>query len=70
MLYIYNRNLDDHNNHEVHLTTCSRLPEPQNRVPISGFHSNCLSAIRQAKLETNSHNFDGCWYCSAPCHKS
>lgn len=65
--YIVNRNEQATGEHEVHrLDTCNRLPEPANRVPL-GEHYSCTSALEAArKIYRNS---DGCWYCSAECHK-
>ena len=69
MNYIYNRDLDDKNNHEVHTTTCSYAPQGSNRVKIDGSFDNCKEAIKEAKRQSGKTNFDGCYHCSCSCHK-
>ncbi len=67
--YLYNKNQDQHGNHEVHISTCLYLPITRNRVFISGFHSDCRSAIQAAKRQSGKNNFDGCYYCAPSCNK-
>lgn len=69
MNYIYNRNTDSKGNHEVHTTTCSYVPQSSNQVKIVGNFDSCKEAIKEAKLQSGKTNFDGCYYCSRPCHK-
>ena len=66
--YIFNKNVDNNGNHEVHTNSCSYLPAEENRVPL-GFHLNCTSAISTAKTLYPGSSFDGCYYCSKACHK-
>lgn len=69
MNYIYNRNTDSKGNHEVHTVECDYLPKIENRIEIRYDHTGCRSAIAQAKEDASKTNFDGCYYCSRPCHK-
>lgn len=66
--YLYNKNQDQRGNHEVHVSTCSHLPITSNQVYISGFHSDCRSAIQAAKRQSGKTDFDGCYYCATACH--
>ena len=66
--YIFNKNADEHGNHEVHKDYCKYCPLPENQVTI-GYFSSCQDAIKQAKFEYPNTSFDGCIFCSAPCHQ-
>lgn len=66
--YIYNANVDDKGNHEVHDLTCPHLPDVSNRESIGTF-MGCRQAILAAKIATGKNNFDGCKHCSPDCHK-
>ena len=37
------------NDHEVHVETCTRLPETWNRKDL-GYHNDCQSAVKEAKM--------------------
>jgi len=49
----------------VHESTCSRLPNPENRLYLGDFPS-CSPAVRKAKQTYLDSN--GCYFCSNPCH--
>lgn len=66
--YCVNKNQQNNGDHEVHDLTsgaCIRLPDSQNRLNL-GYHLDCHSAVRQAKLTFSKSN--GCYYCCGPCH--
>lgn len=64
--YYVNKNAQSgSNDHEVHVDSCSRLPESQNRLYLGEF-TTCASAVKKAK-ETYS-DVNGCFYCSNDCH--
>lgn len=58
---------DKNGNHEVHEYSCSFLPSIENRTFIGNF-SSCHAAIRDAENKYPSLSFDGCYFCSEPCH--
>lgn len=65
--YYVNSNAQSNGDHEVHLETCSHLPNELNRVDL-GYHQNCATAVQAAKrLYTKSN---GCYYCCNACHTS
>lgn len=66
--YVFNKNRWDGKYHEVHETSCSFKPTAANSVDL-GWHSDCKSAIQEAKNRTGDYDFDGCKYCSPSCHK-
>ncbi len=68
-VYIINKNAQSTGEHEVHQDdcTCSHMPDHSNRIGL-GFHSNCHSAVAEAKSRYPNHQIDGCFYCSRPCH--
>ena len=63
--YYVNKNAQPTGEHEVHTSTCFRLPELENRINL-GVFSNCREAIREAKKHFS--NVDGCYFCSNECH--
>jgi len=65
--YCVNKNPQSNGDHEVHKDGCNHLPDPQNRKDL-GYHSNCQSAVREAKTYYSKAN--GCYYCSNDCHTS
>lgn len=66
--YCVNMNAQPNGDHEVHDTgTCTRLPFPSNQLNL-GFHTNCFSAVQQAKRTYSTAN--GCAYCCPACHTS
>jgi hypothetical protein len=64
--YVLNRNPQSNGDHQVHVKTCRRVPEEENRVPL-GFHHTCQSALIAAKVRGYS-NVNGCSWCSRECH--
>lgn len=66
--YHFNKNLDDKGRHEVHTEQCSYKPATYNQEYI-GYYSNCQEAITGANIKYPYKNFDGCYWCSNPCHK-
>ena len=66
--YCVNRNRDNRGHHEVHVlnNTCTRLPNPENRVAL-GNHASCSSAVQEAKQRGYS-TANGCYYCSPACN--
>ncbi|WP_460234863.1 hypothetical protein [Aurantivibrio plasticivorans] len=65
--YYVNQNAQSNGDHEVHVTGCTRMPEPQNRKYLGEFTS-CAPAVREAKKTYARAN--GCFYCCRPCHTS
>jgi hypothetical protein len=63
--YYVNKVAQSNGDHEVHTSTCSFLPSPQNRLYLGEF-SNCTDAVKAAKVHYLRSN--GCFYCSRPCH--
>lgn len=63
--YYVNRNAQSNGDHEVHVATCSRLPNPDNRLYLGEFTS-CAPAVREAKQHYPKSN--GCYYCCNTCH--
>ncbi len=67
MRYYMNKNAQSNGDHEVHESTCSRLPYTENRLYLGDF-SSCFAAVREAKKYDK--DADGCFYCSKACHSS
>jgi len=65
--YCVNKNAQANGDHEVHTSTCAWKPNPENQIDL-GWHSNCQSAVREAKKHYSQSN--GCKYCSPACHTS
>jgi len=63
--YYVNRNAQPTGEHEVHKSTCHRLPDSSNRIAL-GYFSNCTDAVEKAKQYYS--NVDGCYYCCSNCH--
>ena len=63
--YYVNKNAQPTGEHEVHMGSCSYLPDADNRIYL-GFFLNCSDAIREAKKYFP--NVDGCYYCCPNCH--
>lgn len=66
--YYFNINKDQHGRHEVHTEECSFLPNVSNRKYI-GYANNCSEALEKASAANPTMVFDGCFYCSKPCHR-
>lgn len=65
MNYYVNKNAQPTGEHEVHNSSCSYLPDENNRIYLGNFTS-CKDAVREAKK--HYANVDGCYYCSRECH--
>lgn len=67
MRFYVNENAQSNGDHEVHRATCSRLPDPDNRLYL-GDYSTSQEAVRKAKTYYNQVN--GCYYCCPETHTS
>ena len=65
MRYYVNKNGQTNGDHEVHESTCSFLPNEENRVYLGDF-SSCRLAVSEARNHYTQCN--GCYYCSSACH--
>lgn len=65
MRYYVNKNPQANGDHEVHDSSCSRLPLQDNRLYLGDF-SACAPAVAEAKRTYRKAN--GCFYCSPSCH--
>ncbi len=65
-LYYVNMNPQPNGDHEVHESTCKRLPSSANLKYLGSF-INCKGAVLEAKKYYAKA--DGCYYCSNECHK-
>jgi hypothetical protein len=65
--YYVNKNAQSNRDHEVHIEDCRYLPNSDNRKYL-GEHSNCGSAVTEAKKTYSQSN--GCKTCSNSCHTS
>jgi hypothetical protein len=66
-LYYVNKNAQPNGDHEVHASTCTWLPESQNRLFLGNF-AGCRGAVTEAKKTYPQSN--GCYHCSKECHTS
>lgn len=65
MRYYVNKNAQSKGEHEVHTSSCSYLPDADNRIYLGDF-SNCKEAVKEARKYYD--NVDGCYYCCNDCH--
>ncbi len=66
--FYVNTNPQPNGDHEVHQEDiCTHPPIPSNRKSL-GWHSDCHSAVREAKNHYSQTN--GCKYCCTKCHTS
>lgn len=65
-IYYVNKNAQSNGDHEVHTSSCSDLPNSDNRIYLGNFDT-CAEAIREAKKRYD--DVDGCYYCCRACHK-
>ncbi len=63
--YYVNKLKQANGDHEVHESTCSYLPNNQNKEYL-GFFNDCKDAVKKAKEKYPKSN--GCYYCSNSCH--
>lgn len=64
--YYVNKNSQSNGDHEVHVSSCARLPNKENQLAL-GEHDSCRTAVTEAKKSYTQSN--GCYYCCNPCHK-
>ena len=64
-LYYVNKNQQANGDHEVHLSACAWLPEPENRIYLGSFET-CRPAVSEATKHFTQVN--GCYYCANACH--
>ncbi|MCE1159216.1 hypothetical protein SDC9_11671 [bioreactor metagenome] len=64
--YYVNSNAQSNGDHEVHVETCSWLPDKDHRVYLGDYHS-CVLAVAEAKRRGYSRA-NGCYYCCLSCH--
>lgn len=69
MKYYLNANSQpNHNEHELHKETCSRLPDLNNRIFIGNYQTDA-EALRNAKVKYSGWIIDGCYYCCPSIHR-
>jgi hypothetical protein len=64
MRYYVNKNAQLNGDHEVHESSCSFLPNAENRIYLGDF-SSCFPAVTAARKYFSQVN--GCHYCSNAC---
>lgn len=64
--YCVNNIAQANGDHEVHKEGCSWWP--QKDITDLGIHTNCQTAVIQARLY--HHQVNGCKHCSEACHTS
>ena len=64
--YYVNKNSQSTGEHEVHTSSCTRLPNANNRQNL-GYQLDCKKVLAEAKKYYQ--DVDGCYYCSSSCHK-
>ena len=67
MRYYVNKNAQANGDHEVHTSSCSFLPQEDNRIYL-GDYVSCASAVVEARKHYTQSN--GCYYCATACHTS
>lgn len=67
MRFYVNKNTQSNGDHEVHLATCSWLPEPESRQYLGDFATS-QQAVCEAKKYYDQVN--GCYYCCPESHTS
>lgn len=65
MRYYVNKTAQANGDHEVHTSTCSRLPAETNRIDLGDF-TDCASAVAAARKHYTQVN--GCYHCANACH--
>lgn len=65
--YYVNKKAQATGDHEVHVKSCSFLPDPENRVYLGEF-ATCRGAMQEARK--HYAQADGCYYCCNECHRS
>lgn len=64
--YYVNKIKQSNGDHEVHESSCNRLPSMENREYL-GLFNDCKEAVKKAKEKYAQS--DGCYFCSNDCHK-
>lgn len=65
MRYYVNKNAQPTGEHEVHKSSCSWLPDAENRIYL-GDYDKATDALKEAKKYYS--NVDGCYYCCPEIH--
>lgn len=65
MKYYVNKNAQSTGEHEIHKSTCFKLPNAENRLYLGEF-DNSYDAKEEAKKYYS--NADGCFYCCPEIH--
>lgn len=63
--YYVNKDAQLTGEHEVHTSSCSKLPSEVNKKYLGSF-TDCKDAVKEA--ENYYDNVDGCYHCSEKCH--
>jgi hypothetical protein len=63
--YCVNANAQANGDHEVHMYSCTKLPNLENRIYLGEF-SSCTAAVQAAKKRYPRS--DGCALCCPACH--
>jgi hypothetical protein len=63
--YYVNTKAQSNGDHEVHVSTCTRLPAGDSRLHLGDF-SSCSGAVAEARKHYTQVN--GCYFCSNSCH--
>lgn len=63
--YYVNKRAQSNGDHEVHVSTCSFMPNEENRLYLGDFTS-CAPAVKEAKRHYTKSN--GCGHCSKACN--
>ena len=66
MKYYVNKNAQPTSEHEVHKSTCSWLPDAENRIYLGDFVSSAEALKAARKFYSD---VDGCYYCCPEIHK-
>lgn len=67
MRFYVNKNVQTNGDHEVHRSTCSWLPDAENRLYLGDFATS-QEAVKEARRYYNQVN--GCYYCCPETHTS
>lgn len=64
-IYYVNKKEQENGDHEVHKSTCHKLPGKENQQYL-GYFTDCHDAVREAKEYYSQSN--GCIHCCPDCH--
>ncbi len=65
MRFYVNKNAQQNGDHEVHCSTCSWLPDVENRIYLGDFVTS-QAAVREARKYYSQAN--GCYHCCPESH--